>query len=289
MPPAPENFADSPPDALSDLLQAIHLRGGEITRSVTDRPSRDRHPAGRRMLHIVEHGTVRLEFRTSDPVDLGPGDMALLARGDTHVVRAADAGWMTGGFVVDHPVADPLLTVLPAAIVIRGDSPGVPWLTMGLRLMLDEFSEPRPGSRVMLSRLLDLLFIRALRVWAASGRQSEPGWLTAAMDPAVGPVLSAIHRDPTRDWSVDDLAALASLSRSAFATRFAALLGQPPVAYVHRQRLDRAAHLLASTTESVARIATRVGYTSDAAFSRAFTRAYGESPRTWRRTAQPPP
>ena len=96
MPPAPENFADSPPDALSDLLQAVHLRGGEITRSATDRPHRERHPAGRRMLHIVEHGAVRLEFRSSDPVDLGPGDMALLARGDAHVVRATDAGWMTG-------------------------------------------------------------------------------------------------------------------------------------------------------------------------------------------------
>jgi AraC-like DNA-binding protein/quercetin dioxygenase-like cupin family protein len=284
MPEKPDNFAVPPADALSDLLQAVHLHGGQIVRSATDRPRRDRHPAGSRMLHIVEHGSLRLELRADDPVELGPGDMALLARGDFHVVRAGDAGWVTGHFLVDHLVADPLLNVLPAAVVVRGDSGDVPWLPMSLRLMLSEVTDPKPGSRVMVARLLDLLFIRALRVWAASDRHARPGWLTAAMDPAIGPVLSAVHRDPARDWSVDELADLASLSRSAFATRFAALLGEPPGAYVLRQRLERAAQLLDSTTESVGRIASRVGYTSEAAFSRAFTRAFGESPRSWRKS-----
>ena len=285
MPVKPDNFAVPPADALSDLLQAVHLQGGEIVRSATDHPHRDRHPAGSRMLHLVEHGSLRLEFRSSPAVDLGPGDMALLARGDTHVVRAADASWVTGHFLVDHLVADPLLGVLPAAVVVRGDAGDVPWLPLGLQLMLSELADPQPGSRVMVARLLDLLFIRALRVWAASGAQARPGWLTAAMDPAIGPVLSAIHRDPARDWSVDHLAALASLSRSAFAARFAHLLGQPPGAYVLRQRLERAAHLLDSTTEPIGRIATLVGYTSEAAFSRAFARAFGDSPRAWRKVA----
>ncbi|WP_211767135.1 AraC family transcriptional regulator [Kutzneria sp. CA-103260] len=285
----PDNFAVPPDDALSDLLQTVHLQGDGIVRSATDHPRRDRHPAGTRMLHVVERGAVHLDFPTAsatDPIDLGPGDMALLARGEEHVVRADDAGWVTGTFLVDHLVADPLLTVLPAAVVIRAGSPNGSWAALGLELMISEVSAPGPGSRVMLSRLLDLLFIRSLRVWASSGLQASPGWLTAAMDPIVGPVLSAIHRDPTRDWSVDDLAALAALSRSAFATRFTALLGQSPGAYVQRQRLDRAAHLLASTTEPAGRIAARVGYTSEAAFSRAFARAYGEPPRTWRRTVR---
>jgi len=285
MPEKPDNIADRPADALSDLLQAVHLHGGELIRSVVDRPHRERHPAGSRMLHLVEHGSLRLEFRASPPVLLGPGDMALLARGDTHVVRTSSAGWFTGHFHVDRVVADPLLAVLPAAIVVRGDSDDVSWLSLGRQLMLSELTDPQPGSRVMVARLLDLLFIRALRLWAASDTAAHPGWLTAAMDPVIGPVLSAIHRDPARDWSVPHLAALAVLSRSAFALRFSSLMGEPPGSYVLRQRLERAAHLLDSTPEPIGRIATRVGYTSEAAFSRAFTRAFGESPRTWRKTA----
>lgn len=283
MPSKTENFAVPPADVLSDILQTIHLQGGEIVRSSGHPAS---HPAGDRMAHIVERGQVRLELPTDEPVHLNAGDMALVARGDAHLVRPdGDAGWMTGTFLVDHLVADPLLSVLPAAVVIRAGSEAAPWLPLALRLMLDELVNPQPGSRVMLSRLLDLLFIRALRAWAATGQQVNPGWLTAALDPAIGAALSAIHREPTRDWPVDELAGLSALSRSAFAARFTALLGQPPGAYVLRHRLDRAAHLLASTTESVGRVATCVGYTSEAAFSRAFTRVYGNSPRTWRRTA----
>jgi AraC-like DNA-binding protein len=286
MPQKPDIFAVPPADALSDLLQAVHLHGGEIVRTATDHPHRDRHPVGSRMLHLVEHGSLRLEFRSSPAVLLGPGDMALLARGDAHVVRTSDASWVTGHFLVDRVVADPLLAVLPAAVVVRADSDDVPWLALGLQLMLSELGNPQPGSRVMVARLLDLLFIRALRLWAASSTPTHPGWLTAAMDPVIGPVLSAIHRDPARDWSVPHLAALASLSRSAFALRFSTLVGQSPGSYVLRQRLDRAAHLLNSTPEPIGRIATLVGYTSEAAFSRAFSRIYGESPRDWRKTSE---
>ncbi|MET9627425.1 AraC family transcriptional regulator [Lentzea sp. NPDC006480] len=97
----------------------------------------------------------------------------------------------------------------------------------------------------------------------------------------LSPVLSAIHRAPGRDWQVDELAKLAALSRSAFATRFAEVLGQSPGAYVLRHRLEHAARLLLTTTEPVGRIAAGAGY-SEAAFSRAFTHACGSSPRVWR-------
>ena len=290
----PEDFAVSPTplihaeyrksDALSDVLQAIHLRGGDVARDSSSDPAQlHQYRSGVRMLHIVEHGSMHVEPTAGEPVEISAGDLVLLARGDAHTVRAApEAGWLTGEFLVDSLVADPLLSVLPPAVVIRGDGEHSGWLPLSLSLMLDEVTQPGPGSRVMVSRVLDLLFIRALRSWAASGSQPGPGWLTAAMDPALGPVLTAIHQAPERDWSVDELARLAALSRSAFAARFAALLGQPPGAYVLRQRLDHAAHLLRSTTEPVARIAASVGYASEAAFSRAFARAHGDSPRAWR-------
>ncbi|WP_326953115.1 AraC family transcriptional regulator [Amycolatopsis sp. NBC_01286] len=283
----PENFADSPPlpaygeqDALSDVLQAIHLQGGDVRRH-TDVV--ERYPAGTRSLHLVGAGRVRLDVEGEAPVELNHGDMALLARGDAHVVRPAPAAdWVTGEFLVETVVAAPLLGVLPAAIVIRGDAGTAAWLPLSRDLLLSEVTRPEPGARVMVSRLLDLLFIRSLRTWAASGDAAHPGWLTAAMDPALGPALTAIHRDPGRDWPVDELARLTSLSRSAFAARFAESVGEPPGAYVQRRRLDHAARLLRSTGEPAGRIAARVGYASEAAFSRAFSRAYGSSPRAWR-------
>ncbi|KJK45250.1 hypothetical protein UK23_26795 [Lentzea aerocolonigenes] len=281
----PGNFADPPEplvqseygkrDALSDVLQTIHLRGGEVVHSC-DRTTR--YPSGARLVHLAEHGEVRVEL-PDGPVDLAAGDMALLARGDAHTVRGGS--WYTGEYLAEALVAAPLLGVLPAAIVVRGAAEDTKWLPLSLGLMRAEVTEPQPGSRVMVARLLDLLFIRALRFWAASDRQADPGWLTAALDPALSPVLSAIHRAPGRDWQVDELAKLAALSRSAFATRFTEVLGQPPGAYVLRHRLEHAARLLLTTTEPVGRVAAGVGY-SEAAFSRAFTRAYGSSPRAWR-------
>ena len=294
MPEPLENFALQPSpvihseygknDALSDVLQSVHLHGGEVTRTVATADARRQdYPRGVRLLHIVEHGDVRVEFPADEPVDLAESDLVLVAKGDPHTISvAADASWVTGEFLVDSRAADPLLTVLPAAIVIRATDGDAPWLPLSLDLMLTEVTRPKPGSRVMVSRLLDLLFIHALRAWAASGRQANAGWLTAAMDATVSPVLTAIHQAPERDWSVDELARIAALSRSAFTARFSELLGQSPGAYVLQQRLDRAASLLLSTKEPVGRIAASVGYTSEAAFSRAFTRAYGDSPRAWR-------
>ena len=321
----PENFAVSPApmifseygryDALSDVLQAIRLHGGEVSRvSSGDSMERYKYPSGVRMLHMVEVGLVQLSLAEGEHVELAAGDMVVLARGDEHSIGVAaprtnanasadtDTGadtntgadtdmgtdkatWLTGEFMVEPLVADPLLSVLTPTIVIRGDAEGTRWLPFSLNLILEEIMTPGPGSRVMVGRLIELLFIRALRAWASSGVRAEPGWLTAAMDPVLGPVMTAIHRSPERDWSVEELAKLAALSRSAFAARFNALLGQPPGTYVLRQRLEHAAHLLRSTNEPVGRIAAVVGYESEAAFSRAFTRAHGRSPRAWR-TAQ---
>ncbi|MGW4488950.1 cupin domain-containing protein [Amycolatopsis sp. NPDC004368] len=282
----PEDFADSPPpaygehDALSDVLQAIHLQGGDVRRRSS---SRERHPAGARLLHIVEEGGLNVEIAGESTVELSAGDLVLLARGDAHLVRATPhASWVTGEFLVETVVAAPLLAVLPPAIVIRGGPGSAAWLPPVKELLMAEVIHAAPGARVMVSRALDVLFIWSLRSWASSGDVRNAGWLTAALDPVLAPVLTAIHRDPGRDWPVDELARLTSLSRSAFATRFAESVGETPGSYVLRCRLGHAAHLLRGTADPVGRIAARVGYTSEAAFSRAFSRAYGSSPRAWR-------
>ncbi|WP_426978573.1 AraC family transcriptional regulator [Pseudarthrobacter sp. O4] len=273
-------------DALSEILDVIHLRGGTVVHHSGGQPLEIPHPAGARLIHIIEHGSVglRLEKEASEHT-LHAGDLALVPHGEAHVLLPRGrASWVTGAFIVDDAVADPLLSVLPPAILIRGGENGSGWLRLSLDLLLVEVTYGRPGAQVMVSRILDLLFIHALRAWAADGVAS-PGWLTAAMDSSLGPVLSAIHRTPGHLWTVDELARRANLSRSAFAGRFTRLLGISPAAYIAERRLGRAAYLLRSTAVPVGQIAAQVGYTSEAAFSRAFRRRFGAPPRRWGATS----
>jgi transcriptional regulator GlxA family with amidase domain len=134
----------------------------------------------------------------------------------------------------------------------------------------------------MTSRILDLLFIQVLRAWA-SGPDASPGWLTGAMDPVVGDAITAIHGDPRHPWTIEKLADKSNLSRSAFAERFSRRVGQPPAAYLAEVRLANGADLLLATSEPVGAVAGQVGYESEAAFSRAFSRRDGMAPSKWRR------
>nr|WP_235949381.1 AraC family transcriptional regulator [Nocardia terrae] len=276
--------ADAELDALSEILETVRLRGRAVTRHDAEPGAPVRVPGGRRVLHIVEHGSValRVEGESTD-VAVHSGDMVVLARGDAHTLEAVDgpARWVTGSFLVDEPQAAPLLSVLAPAITITGTGPGREWLPLSLELLLVEVTDPRPGAAAMISRILDLLFIHALRAWSTDS--AAPGWLTAALDPALAPVLTAIHRSPAAPWSVSDLAALASMSRTTFTDRFTRRLGQPPAAYLADRRLARAATLLRTTPIPVASVAHQVGYDSEAAFSRAFRRRYDVPPLRYRK------
>jgi AraC-like DNA-binding protein len=276
---------DASVDALSDVLDLIRLQGAELTvvRAVDGRGVA--HRSGERMLHIVEQGPVELEVTAGERRRLEPGDLALLATGAAHRLRSPDGGvWMSGRFLVEEKAAAPLLAVLPPAIVICSSETGFDWLPLGANLLAAEMAEPTAGSRVMVSRLLDLLFILALRAWSDLDGAHHPGWLTAALDRPLGPALTAIHRHPDQPWTVAELATLASLSRAAFAARFVRLVGEPPGRYLARLRLARAADRLATTSEPIGVIGKAVGFTSEAAFSRAFAREYRAPPRPWRTT-----
>ena len=168
-------------------------------------------------------------------------------------------------------------------IILRGGGgPALEGLEVARRMLVAEMEAPSQGSAVMVARILDLIFIQILRTWAA-GPDAEPNWLAGALDPQIGLALSAIHRDPGHDWTVDDLARVCSLSRSAFAARFVARVGRPPAAYLAHVRLDAATEMLRGTSLPVALIAENVGYASEAAFSRAFKHRYGKPPARWRR------
>jgi AraC-like DNA-binding protein len=291
-PPALEDAAlglgadGRPPDLLSELLRSVRLSGERI---VAYAPLRSFSVgfADIGTLHIIEEGELVLRIDGVAHVErVSRGDVILLPRGDPHHLSDgsadATARWLCGTFTIGDPQASHLLASLPAVIILRGaGGPALEGLEVARRMLLIEMQSPSQGSAVMVARILDLLFIQILRAWAA-GADAEPNWLAGALDPQIGPALSAVHRDPGHEWTVEELARACNLSRSAFAARFVARVGKPPATYLAHVRLDAATCLLRDTSFPVAVIAENVGYTSEAAFSRAFARRYGTPPARWR-------
>jgi AraC-like DNA-binding protein len=314
---SPHEFADPPAledaalgldadsqshDLLSELLRRVRLSGERIVAYAPPRTFSIGF-ADIGSLHIIEEGELVLRVDGDPHVEhVSRGDVVLLPRGDSHhigdagrraeaTVRAGaaendapqQARWLCGTFTIGDPRASHLLGSLPAMIILRGaQGPALEGLEVARRMLVFEMQSPSQGSAVMVARILELIFIQILRAWAA-GTDAEPNWLPGALDPQIGLALSAIHRDPGHDWTVEELARACNLSRSAFAARFVARVGMPPAAYLAHVRLDAATDLLRDTSLPVTLIAQRVGYTSEAAFSRAFKNRYGTPPTRWRR------
>jgi transcriptional regulator GlxA family with amidase domain len=177
----------------------------------------------------------------------------------------------------------PLLEALPRVLCISVDSgPAATLVRELVRTGVSESSAERPGGASIRTKLSELLFVEAMRRYAASAADSGRGWLAGVQDVQVGRALSLLHGDPSRPWTVESLARMVGTSRSALAERFATLVGQTPIQYLTRWRLALAAQALREEDVSISRLAERSGYESEAAFSRAFKREYGVAPSGWR-------
>ncbi|MCX5041898.1 AraC family transcriptional regulator [Aldersonia sp. NBC_00410] len=173
-----------------------------------------------------------------------------------------------------------LVQALPPVLVTTGAD--AEWQRAALELIAAESRNPRPGSEVVTARLADVLVVQAIRSWL----ETEPpqrGWVAAVRDPDIGRALAALHARPAQPWTLQSLAAEAGMSRSAFAGRFATLLGEPVMSYVTSWRMDLAARFVREGGLPLARVAERVGYRSEAAFNRAFRRAHGCTPGVFAR------
>lgn len=294
------------PDPLSDLLDLVHIRGEVALTCTPEGPFALSFPARMASMHAVMHGTVTVRVAgMADPVQLGPGELLLLPHGTAHVIESGEAhtvveiaqalhsafdaernalgqgrstSWFWGGFTLDSAISRRLLDALPVAITLRDLSERpLEWFQLCCEIMVDESKQRLPGGSVMVSRLLDIVFVKVVRRWAEQD-SAAPQWLTAALDPRIARALRAIHAAPARPWQVADLAEIAGMSRSSFASHFESLLGQPPGAYLTAWRLDKAAGRLRSTARSIKWIAEEVGYESEAAFSRAFRSRFDASP-----------
>jgi AraC-like DNA-binding protein len=157
------------------------------------------------------------------------------------------------------------------------------WLDAILQLLAVETALEQPGTETVVSRLTDILFVRALRTHLASLPEGSQGWLRALKDPPMATALHLLHEQPEQPWTVEGLAERLAMSRSAFAARFKELVGEPPMSYLTRWRLQKAAHRMLEGDATLASIARAVGYETESAFGKAFRRHFGVTPGDYRK------
>ncbi len=190
-------------------------------------------------------------------------------------------GVVCGFLGCDAAPFNPVLALLPRLIKVSPQP--ADRLAPLVAYALDEVRSDGPGRDGVLLRVSELLFVEVARRLAAALPPSRAGWLGALRDPLVARALGFLHRDPARAWTLADLARETGLSRTVLAQRFAELVGQPPIQYLARWRMQLGARLLAEGSAKVGAVARDVGYESEASFSRAFKKATGEAPAAWRR------
>ena len=179
---------------------------------------------------------------------------------------------------------NPVISTLPALLKLKVEEGGAAeWIRSTFQYAAAEVSVGRPGSGTVLAKLSELLFVEAVRHYAETLPDDQTGWLAALREPFVARALALLHDNITRRWTVEDLGREVGLSRSALGERFIRLLGVPPMHYLANWRMQVATQKLRNSNSSLAQIAESVGYDSEAAFSRAFKKAIGTAPATWRR------
>lgn len=304
-------------DPLGEALHFLHMSGVFYTRSEFTAPWGLELPAfpDCLMFHVITSGRCWLEVEGMEPQLLQQGDIALVPHGEGHtlvsepgssaaklfdlpreeiseryeVLRHGQGGEGThllcGTVRFDHPAAHELVRLLPKLIRIGAwQSPQMEWIQSTLRLMAAEARVMRPGGETIITRLADILVIQTIRAWMAQDPLAQTGWLGALQDRQIGYAILLIQRDPARVWTVASLADEVAMSRSAFAARFKELVGEAPMQYIARWKMNVAVTWLRQEDASLGELADRLGYQSEAAFSRAFKRFIGISPGAARRS-----
>jgi len=187
-------------------------------------------------------------------------------------------------FGVSGSYADMLMEMLPPVVHIQSPS-GRATLRWSVQHMMEEQQAARPGSALVAQHLAHMMLIQALRLHVEHAHPHGAGWLFGVADKQLGPVIAAIHTDPAQRWTLEGLARVACMSRSAFAQRFKDTIGLSPMEYVTRWRMLLAADRLEHTPQSVSTIALSLGYESESAFSTAFKRLMGVAPRHYAQRA----
>ncbi len=297
-------------DQLSEVFDLVEVRGlltgGLSVRGDWHATFDLEHPL--KMVAVV-CGRLRLSADGCTPIELGPGDVAILnhltqmtveggpglglpstldieaaerafARGD---VGCGDADVILGGHVDVNPIGEALLSqALPPVSHVRASAEEASNLHAILNRVLDEVTGNRVGSAFAVQQQGQLLLLEVLRAFIAQADELPPGWLRLLADERLRPAVAAIHDEPGKPWRLEELARAAAMSRTSFAERFRSVAGVPPLTYLNTWRMQLARHALRDSDTRVGPLAFRLGYTSESAFSNAFKRQVGMSPLRYR-------
>ena len=314
-------------DVLTDVLQTLRVGRAQYGSFQSDRPwAVHVRPSDTVRFYALLAGSCLLELEGASGLPLSAGDLVVLPHGTRHTLKgdqqspvachesvlehtwrtspaqlgspagASGAGefirLVSGRFNFEEPHHKHWWTLLPSVVAMRNRAHTLPWLESTLRFIESESDAQRPGAQTVVSRLTDLLVLQVIREHLTSLEAQDTassGWLSALVEPQIGAALALLHERPAQAWTVQNLARQVGMSRSAFAARFTRLVGEPPLHYLTRVRMAKAAVLLRDTRSATAAIADSVGYVSDTAFCKAFKRAFGQSPGAYRRMAKAAP
>ncbi|WP_020655523.1 AraC family transcriptional regulator [Massilia niastensis] len=252
----------------ADSPAPIALRGGDVFIMLQDQPYRIYDHENSATTDCVDIEKLRI----GNKIEVGGG--------------GARTSFISGFFELDAQAAKPLLKVLPPLLHLRLDQDRGLAFHSVLELLAIETEAPGLGSEAVVSRLFELLFVHAIRAYSAQPGGPTRGWLAANADRHLALALEAMHGDPGHDWTVESLARMAGMSRSAFAARFKAVVGQTPLDYLTQWRMYCATRLLQHSGLALAEVSRQVGYESVAAFNRVFRRETAMTPGAFRKAAE---
>ena len=303
---SPDFISETPEsEPLSDVLRSLRFRAKIFKQgNYCGRWSLDSAGVTQTIFHLIGRGQAWLHQEGErEPIVVGGGDLVMVPHGNWHQLsgtprrghgtRLAATG--EGPFTTvlcamvefDAAGAISFLQSLPGAIIVRSEDQGTSAELHALaRLMLAEYEAGRPGRQGVLDRLAEVMFVLVLRHHMQRAPDLK-GILAALRDERVARAVAAIHREPGKDWLVDTLARVASMSRTVFAEQFTMLLGQTPMQYLANWRMHLADEMLRERRLSVAQVAELVGYRGETAFRRAFKRVRGVGPGDVRRKSRP--
>jgi AraC-like DNA-binding protein len=266
------------------------------------------------IFHFLTEGRAFAQLANGRREELTAGDIIIFPHGDPHVlgngsaehtvdavhefaknlaeglklVRFGGGGEATrfvcGFFACEPRLSQVFLSGLPPMLKVHvANEPSGKWLEHSIRFSVNQVCESNAGSSLVLAKLSEVLFVETLRRYITGLPVDQTGWLAGARDPSIGQALSLLHKEPARAWTISNLARRVGLSRTRLAERFRHFLGESPMAYLAQWRLKLGAEILQSSEDSVASVATAVGYGSEAAFNRAFKREFDCPPAQFRR------
>ena len=311
------NYGDPVSDVLTTVLDALQFQGKVFCYTKLTAPWALRLKRKDYVhFHFFERGEAWVELEeTGAETPVAGGDLVIVPHGIPHILRddpkskavyveellpcrdvltlrhgggGTETTTVCGAFTFGNHIGNPILPLLPDLIHVSHEQiKSAAWLEPMFQLLAHESQYPREGSGSIIGHLTGIIFVQAVRAWIESQPQGQGGWLGALRDKQISAALNLMHQKPEAHWTVARLAGEVGMSRSPFATKFNSLVGEPPLAYLTKWRMNLAAGYLRDDQLSIREIAERVGYESQASFTNAFKRGFSVAPREYRQKHKP--